>query len=366
MTAYLTAFMFFTTISLGGLFFVIVQHLTRAGWSATVRRVSELLAAMLPVAAILFLPILVAVWTNGTLYDWSNPAFGAEHHIPEPVWTAKLSYLNAPFFTVRAIIYFAVWIGLTRFFVGSSQRQDETGEVRLTERMQFWSGPAMILYAFALSFAAFDWVMSLAPMWFSTMFGVYIFTGGVLAGLAASSVLVFLFQKQGALREEVTVEHYHDLAKLTFGFVVFWAYIAFSQYMLIWYGNIPEETEWFYHRESHGWAAVGIALVLCHWLLPFLGLMSMYVRRRPGWICFWGIFLLVMHYVDLYWAIMPEASTDGPIGPMAGGVGLVSALLCLAGMGGLYLGGVIMRASSTPLVAVRDPRFKTALAFENH
>lgn len=365
MTAYLTAFMYCATLSLGGLFFVIIQHLTRAGWSATVRRVSELLAGAMPVVAILFIPILVAAWTNGTLYDWSDPGFEEEHHIPASIWAAKSGYLNAPFFTVRALIYFAVWIGLSRYYVGSSKRQDETGEIRLTERMQFWSGPSVILFSFSLTFAAFDWVMSLAPMWFSTMFGVYIFTGSVLSAIAATTVLIFLFQKQGAIRDEVNVEHYHDLAKLTFGFVVFWAYIAFSQYMLIWYGNIPEETEWFFHRETHGWATVGIILVVCHWLLPFLGLMSMYVRRRPALICFWAVFLLIMHYIDLYWAIMPEGATNEPLGPMGGGIGLVSALLCMAGMGGLYLGTIFISAGSTPLIPVRDPRLPSALAFEN-
>ena len=363
MGAYLTAYMFCLTVSLGGLFFVIIQHLCRAGWSATVRRISELLMIALPGLAVMFLPILGTLWFgDGTLYRWDDPGYDAEHHIPSHIWLAKTSYLQTSFFTIRAVVYFAIWIILALFFYRNSKLQDQTGEVRLTERMQWWSGPALILFSISVTGAAFDWLMSLAPMWFSTMFGVYVFTGSVLSSLAMITVLVYWFQRSGAVQDEVTLEHYHDLGKLIFGFIVFWAYIAFSQYLLIWYGNIPEETVWFFVRQQGTWTAISIALVLLHWLAPFLALMSRHVRRWPLWMFGWSIYLLVMHYVDLYWVVMPEVAKEGTTG---GALGLVCTLLCLLGTVGLYLGGVLKVASGVALIPVRDPRLPESLAFEN-
>lgn len=359
MLSYLTALMFCVTISLGALFFVIIQHLTRAGWSATVRRTSELLASAMPLLAIMFVPILIAVWIGGeTMYAWQGAEFNALEVAP-----IKQLYLNPGFFTIRAVFCFASWILLARYFCGMSRRQDQTGEVQLTEKMQFWSGPAVFLFSLTCSIAAFDWIMSLAPMWFSTMFGVYIFAGSILAALAAGTALVYWFQAQGKLRDEVTVEHYHDLGKLLFGFVVFWAYISFSQYLLIWYANIPEETEWFFYRQANGWSWVSIILVLMHWLLPFLALLSRPLRRRPGWVFGWSVYLLLMHFIDLFWAIMPQASHA--MGPTGGGLGIVSVILCGVGMSALYLGAVFKLAADVPLIPVRDPRLIESLAFEN-
>ncbi len=282
MSAYLTAFVYCLSISLGCLFFVMIQHLCRAGWSVVVRRTAELLMIALPAMAILFLPVLATVWfSEGALYSWDNPAFGEEHGISEAVWEAKSGYLNGSWFTVRSLVYLLVFSALAFFFFRLSRRQDETGEVTLSERMQARSGPAIMAFALATSFAAFDWVMSLSPMWFSTMFGVYIFAGSVLAAHCSVAVFTYVLQSRGAIRDEVTVEHYHDLGKLINGFTLFWTYIAFSQFLLIWYGNIPEETEWIDIRQNGLWGKLGIALVILHWMVPFLGLMSRHIRRNP-------------------------------------------------------------------------------------
>ncbi|QDS92630.1 hypothetical protein FF011L_13770 [Roseimaritima multifibrata] len=367
MLAYLSAFMFCCTISLGSLFFVIIQHLTRAGWSATVRRTTELLANNVKLLAIMFLPILAAVWVahlthadseTSTMYQWQTAEFDAMG-----VAKAKQLYLNPWFFTVRAIFCFGSWILLARFFCGLSRLQDQTGEVKITERMQFWSGPGLIVFCLTASIAAFDWIMSLAPMWFSTMFGVYIFAGSILAAHATATALVYWFQSHGKVRDEFTVEHYHDMAKLIFGFIVFWAYISFSQYLLIWYANIPEETEWFFFRQSHGWATVSILLILAHWLLPFLALMSRTLRRRPGWVVGWALYILVMHFIDLFWAIMPQATHT--LGPAGGGLGIVSVILCAVGMLALYMGCFLKQASEVPLIPARDPRLVESIGFEN-
>jgi hypothetical protein len=197
-------------------------------------------------------------------------------------------------------------------------------------------------------------------MWFSTMFGVYVFTGSILAAHCAITAGTFLLQKQGAMRDEVTVEHYHDLGKLIFGFICFWGYIAFSQYMLIWYGNIPEETEWFYHRQIEPWGAVSLLLIFLHWGLPFFGTMSRHVRRRPGVMFFWAIYVLVFHYIDLYWVVMPEAGRG-----FGGWAGILASLLCLLGMIALMVGLILRVASGARVVPVRDPRLGESLAFEN-
>ncbi|EMI55603.1 hypothetical protein [Rhodopirellula sallentina] len=215
MSAYLTAYMYAFTIALGSLFFVLIQHLARAGWSVVVRRVAELMMLMMLPLAILFLPIAWSVW-GGSLYSWTDPGYQAEHGVPAVVWAEKIRWLNPQWFTFRAVLYFVIWCATAWWYYSKSQRQDETGEITLTESMQARSGPAVILFSFCTAFAAFDWVMSLAPMWFSTMFGVYIFTGSILSAHCAIALLSFVLQKQGAIRDEVTVEHYHDLAKLIF------------------------------------------------------------------------------------------------------------------------------------------------------
>lgn len=359
MSAYLTAFMYCLTIAIGCLFFVLIQHLCRAGWSVVVRRVAELMMIMVIPLAILFLPLLAAA-IGGDLYAWNADGYAAEHGVDDQVWEQKRRWLNPTWFTIRSVIYLAIWCGLAIWYFRRSREQDETGEITLTERMQAWSGPAIILFAFCTTFAAFDWVMSLAPMWFSTMFGVYIFTGSILAAHCAITAATYLLQKRGAMRDEVTFEHYHDLGKLIFGFICFWGYIAFSQYMLIWYANIPEETIWFYNRETPPWGVLSMILLFLHWGLPFFATMSLHVRRRPGAMFFWAVYILVFHYIDLFWVVMPEAGAG-----LGGVAGVAASLLCVFGMVALMIGLVLRVAGGLRVVPVRDPRLGESLAFEN-
>lgn len=359
MSAYLTAFMYCLTIAIGSLFFVLIQHLCRVGWSVVVRRVAELMMVMLVPLAILFLPVLASA-VGGDLYAWNQPGYAESHGIDAAVWQEKERWLNPQWFTIRSIIYLAIWTGLAVWYFRTSRQQDATGEVTLTERMQAWSGPAIIAFAFCTTFAAFDWMMSLAPMWFSTMFGVYVFTGGVLSAHAAITVITYVLQRSGAMRDEVTVEHYHDLGKLIFGFVCFWGYIGFSQFMLIWYANIPEETHWFYERQYEPWGALSFVLIFLHWGVPLFGTMSRHVRRRPGTMAFWGAYVLVFHFIDILWVVMPEAGQG-----IGGATGLLATLLCWLGMVALMVGLILRVADGTKLVPVRDPRLRESLAFEN-
>ncbi len=362
LSVYLTAAVYCMTIVLGCLFFVLIQHLVRAGWSIVVRRIAELAMVMVIPMGILFIPVLASLWMGeGTLYRWDNPEYGPEHGLPPEIWGEKLRWLNEGWFTVRTIGYFAVWTLLALFFFKNSVRQDQTGDKAITDKMQYWSGPAVMLFSLTTTFAAFDWVMSLAPMWFSTMFGVYLFAGSILGAHCLLAVSSYVLQKQGAMRDEVTVEHYHDLGKLIFGFVFFWTYISFSQFLLIWYGNIPEETVWFYVRQNGNWGIVALVLIFFHWMLPFAGTMSRHVRRKPGLVCAWGAYLLIMHYVDVYFMIMPSVEEGN-----AGGVmGVAASIMCVVGMAGLLSGLCLGIAQQNKVVAVRDPRLGESIAFEN-
>lgn len=364
MSAYLVAFVYCLTLAIGCLFFVIIQHLVRAGWSVAVRRVAELFMMLTGPLAVLFLPILASVVLGTSpLYVWTDNGFGADHGIPSAIWMEKLRWLNPTWFTIRSVIYFAIWISLALFYYRGSVTQDETGQKSATDRMQYWAGPAAMAFSGTTSFAAFDWVMSLAPMWFSTMFGVYIFAGSILAAHCIICLTSYTLQKSGAMRDEVTVEHYHDLGKLIFGFVFFWTYISFSQYLLIWYANIPEETEWFYHRQVGAWGGLSIFIIIAHWIIPFLGTMSRHVRRRPGLMAFWSAYLLIMHAVDIYWMIMPEAKTATGVGVNA--MGAIGAVLCVIGMATLCVGCVLTIAEQIKIIPVRDPRIRESIAFEN-
>ena len=353
--AYLTSFLFFVTISLGALFFVLLQHLTRAGWSVVVRRIAELLAGNIVILSVLALVIVIpTLMGSGTLYVWADSA----KVLADETLRAKAGYLNGPFFAVRIVAYFAVWVWLARYYLGRSAAQDATGDASLTTAMEKRSAPAMVGFALTVTFAAFDLIMSLDPLWYSTIFGVYVFAGCAVAFFAALALLMMLFEQGGRLRRIVTVEHYHDVGKLLFAFVFFWGYIAFSQFLLIWYANIPEETRWYRLRFAGGWLVMAVVLLFGHFLVPFAGLLSRAAKRQKVQLAFWSTCLLVMHYVDLYWLIVPNQHARGvPFG-------LVD-LLCLAGLAGLYVAGFLILGRKRLLVPVRDPRLSESIDFEN-
>ncbi len=395
--AYLVAFAFFLSITLGALFFVMLHHLCRAGWSVSLRRLAEGLGGNVALMGLLFLPVLVGM---GDLYQWSHPDAAAHS---EPL-AGKAAYLTPTAFLLRFAIYFTVWGGLAWYLRSRSIRQDATGDVRLSLALERVSAPGMIALGLTVTFAAFDLVMSLHPGWSSTIFGLYFLTGCVLGGLVALVLLAVWLQANGRIRCAVTAEHYHDLGKLTFAAVFFWGYVAFSQYMLIWYANLPEETQFYLPRQIGPWAAVSIVLVFCHLVLPFVGLLSRHAKRRVTVLAFWAIWLLAAHLLDLFWLVMPNVfireipaavgaapgtplpealrelvasnhavyqvaeehlafmrTVEMPLEPAS--VTIVIGLVL--GMGGLYLASTARLLRSASLVPLRDPRLAEALAFEN-
>lgn len=348
--AYLHAWAFFASIALGALFFVMLQHLTNAGWSVVVRRLAEALASTLPLLAVLFVPIAVGV---GELYHWSH----AEEVAADPLLQWKAGYLNVPFFLVRCLVYLGVWTWLARFFVGHSLAQDATGDLTHTLAMRRWAAPGMFLFAFTVTFAAFDLLMSLDPHWYSTMLGVYYFAGAAVGFFATLILFTYLVQKAGLLRHAITREHYHDLGKLLFAFTVFWAYISFSQFMLMWYANIPEETLFYLHRQEHGWGWLGLALVFGHFLLPFLVLLSRGPKRRKGALAAAAGWLLIMHWLDLYWFIIPVQSEHAALN--------WASLALAVGFAGALIAGLLHKVRTASLVPEKDPRLAESLTFEN-
>jgi hypothetical protein len=295
--SYLVGFSYAFTLVLGALFFILVTLATKAGWSVVARRHMEWVAGTAPVLILLFVP--VAVMAPFTYFEWWHPAPGDE------ILAHKAPYLSPVFFFVRSAIYLVAWALMGLWFARTSRAQDDSGDPALTARMQKASGPLIIVFALTISFAAFDWIMSLQPHWYSTIFGVYIFGGSFLVALSLLALMTISMHRAGLFRRISTVEHRHDIGKLMFAFTVFWAYIAFSQYMLQWYANIPEETVWYRNRWSGGWQAISIVLMITHFAFPFLFLLPRTIKRHLTALTIGAVVLLIAHYVDLYWLIMP-------------------------------------------------------------
>ena len=348
--SWLVAALFVLSLALGGLFFVLTQHATSAGWSGAVRRIGENAMSTMPFVALLFAPLLLGM---GELFHWSHADAVASDHL----LAHKQAYLNVPFFVARTVFYFAAWCGLAFWFGRLSRQQDRSGDHQLSRRMRRASNPALILFAITLTFASFDWLMSLNPHWYSTIFGVYFFAG-CLVGIFAFMALVAIAQgRAGLLVEVVTVEHRHQIGQLLFAFVAFWAYIAFSQYFLIWYGNIPEETGFFAERLSGSWRPASVALAVGHFAVPFFFLLPRAVKRSPALLTAGALWLLAMHLLDLYWLVMPNLHHGG----MAPHLLDFTTLL---GAGGLFLAAYGWASRRQALVPLGDPRLAESLTFE--
>ncbi len=350
--SYLVSYVFFLSLALGALFFVLIQYVTRAGWSVAVRRIAEGVAPnLLFPMTILAVPILFGL---KTLYPWTDAAAVAADHVLHE----KEAWLNVPFFLGRALVYFAVWSFFSFWFHRKSTEQDRSGDPKLTHRMETTSTAALILFAFTVTFFAFDFLMSLTPHWYSTIFGVYFFAGCILGFFALLTVLSMAVQRAGALKRAITTEHYHDMGKLIFAFTVFWAYIAFSQYMLMWYANLPEETFWYAARQEGSWVGWSLLLLFGHFIVPFLALMSRGVKRRKPILLAGACWMLVMQWADVYWLVIPGKSPGRiPLGSMD--------LAVFLGVGGIFFASAIRRLSAHPVIAVKDPRLSESLGFEN-
>jgi hypothetical protein len=343
---------FFTSLAFGATFFVLIHFATKASWSVTLRRLAENVSLTLPM---LFVFGIVCYFGRDIIYQhWLSP-----ESFTDTILNSKRWYLNVPFFTARAVLFFGIFCTAALVFASKSIRQDATGCIHLTRQMQKMSYAFLILCGFAATFSAFDWIMSLDPHWYSTIFGLYFFAGCYVSFLSFLSVMVFILRKSNPkLAASFHIEHIHDLAKQVFGYSCFWAYAAFAQYLLIWYGNMPEETMWYAVRQSQGWWPMWTLLCIGHFIVPFLFLMSRWAKRTPVIVCAVSVWVLCMHYLDLYWLIIPNFSEAGPT---FGVMDLVTFVLFAS----LFLAIIITLIKKRNIIPVRDPRLEESLNYEN-
>lgn len=420
--SWLFAFVAVVTVAIGAMMFVLIQHVVSGAWSVVVRRLAELFASGTPVFLVLFVPIAL---TMPALYPWLDrgDAGAAEHALAAPsgasasglagaterglgrapehavegaaagagmhtgtgapaagasvagttgrpdaqdvtherVVEGKRWWLNRNGFLARSALYLLLWAGLGTMLLRSSSRQDRSRDPAATVRAKMLSAPAIIVLALSLSFASFDWLMSLEPTWYSTIFGVIFFASSVVAYLATAIVFLYYLRRTGVLEKEVTVEHFHDLGKLLFGFLVFWAYVTFSQFMLIWYASLPEEVTFYHLRWDGGapmWKLVSLSLVIVYFVLPFFFILSRNIKRRPELLRWGALVVLVMHVVDAYWAVLPYA-------PQENFAPHWMDLACLVAVAGCYLAVVFRNLAHYPVLPVGDPRLARSLRFIN-
>ncbi len=338
--------LFMSSVGVGSLFLVAVEYLGGAVWSVPFRRVSEFLAATILILPIIAIPLY---FNLEELFHWVHPG-------EDEILLGKEAYLNIPFFTIRMILFFAIWIIFYYFLTRNSKKQDVSQKQSLTTINTRISAAFMPIFALTITFASIDWMMSLEPHWFSTIFGVYYFSGTILAALAATTFIVVMLNEKGYFIKGITRDHYYSLGALLFAFTNFWAYIVFSQYMLIWYANLPEETIWFLQRWQGGWMYLSIGLIIIHFVIPYFGLLSQPSKMNPKRLLFMSVWILFAHIYDLYWIIMPSFSPEGILfGWMELGFPLVAV--------GLIILIFTMKANNENIVPVGDPKLKRGLNF---
>ena len=343
--SYLWSYIFVLGITAGSLSWLMLQYLTGGAWGVVIRRPAEAAVRTFQLLALLFIPIALG---TSSLYSWTQPTTDAT------LLVKQARYLNVPFFLVRAAVFFAGWIFLSWFLNRWSAREDREGPVPANSRMAAISGPGLIFWAFSVTFMSIDWVMSLSPHWFSTMFGLLFVIGQGLSGMAfLVTVLVFLSNFR-PMSEVLTPRHLHDLGKFLLATVMVWAYFAFSQFLIIWAGNLPEEIPWYVERLRGGWQYVALLLVFGHFALPFALLLSRDLKRNFKLLASIAVFILCMRVVDIYWMVTPDSSKGS----------LSVSWLDLAGplgLGGIWLAYFLIQLEKRPLMPLNEMELAEAL-----
>lgn len=357
--SYLVAFFFFLTISLGAFMFILIHFATNAGWSVTTRRLAEFIVGALPFMALLFIPLYI--WGKDTIwYNWLVVADSADALVKH-----KRSFLNLNFFTIRAVFYFSFWVLVATWYARKSMLQDKTGDEKLSHKMRTYSYLSIFFFAWTVTFAGFDWIMSIDPHWYSTIFGVYIFAGCIISVHSFIAIFVVLARWTGLLKGVITTEHQHDIGKMMYAFNIFWTYIGFSQFMLIWYGNIPEETMWYAYRINGQWSTLSLCLAAGHFVVPFFFLMSRHIKRNDLMLLLNAFWLLGMHLVDIYWLIMPTLYNVHGRNVVFQWIDLLPLAVAFVAIGGFFLAGFGMWMRNNYLIPRKDPRLEESLAHQN-
>ncbi len=346
--SFLPAYLWMLAIALGSLALAMVHQVSGGAWGVVIRRILGAASRTLPLLTILFLPIAFGLHA---LYPWADAA----HVAADPILQWKQPYLNVPFFLARAALYFIVWNAIAFFLSKWSVEQDATGDPTIPKKMQLLSAAGLLGYGLTITFAAFDWLMSLEPHWFSTIYGVLIMGGQALSAIAFSIVVLAWLVRRAPFNELITANHFHDLGNLMMGFTMLWAYFAFSQYLIIWAANIPEETEWYLHRVGHGWQYMAIVLLLFHFAVPFLVLLHRAIKRNPARVSKVAAVIVVMRFVDLFWLSAPAFAHGGKVHIHWLDVALPISLALI------WLGYFVYQLRGRALLPLYDPEFREAL-----
>jgi hypothetical protein len=348
--SWLFAFVFFFTLCAGSLFWIIVHYATDAEWTVVVRRQLENIVSLLPILALAFIPI---IFLRHYLFEWLNVPPGYD-----PILDSKRGYLNWPFFLIRTILYFAFFILSAWTLRRLSVKQDKDGDPRFTVQLRKVAFISLPLFGFSLTFGAFDWLMSLNYHWFSTMWGPYIFAGAAGSSMSLLVLVITGLRKAGYLQEVVTLEHYHIMGKWMLAFTVFWAYIGFSQYMLYWYANIPEETEYFIRRNTESWWILSTILVFGRFFVPFGILLLRSIKKHPHQLCYMAGWILLMQCLDMYVVVLPALHGNGVRFSFLD-------LVPLLGIGATLAFFFLRIVAKSSLFPVRDPRLIESLRLSN-
>lgn len=349
--SYLITFLFIISIGIGSLFLVALEYASGAVWSVPFRRVSEFFSSIVPFLILLAIPL---VFNLHDIFKWSQPAAVSS----EKLLQIKTPYLNISFFLIRNAVILIIWSIFYALIIKNSRKQDSSGDQKLTKLNITTSTIFIPIYAFTITFIAIDWMMSIEPSWYSTIFGVYFFSGITMCALAVATFAVLYLLENGYLGNRITEDNLYSLGTLMFAFTAFWGYIAFSQYMLIWYGDLPEEISWFLHRWDGGWKYVSIILVITHFIVPFFGLLSSKAKTNHKRLKFMSVWIIANHLFDIYWMVMP-----GMV--VAGGKYFFSwsDLVFPIAAVGLFILLFVFMVKKYNLMPLGDPKLKRGLEF---
>jgi hypothetical protein len=318
-----------------------IKYVAGGAWGAVIRRLAESATRTLPLMALLFVPIAVGM---PRLYEWAQP----EHVAHDALLQHKAAYLNVPFFLARTVFYFAVWIAFARWLERWSLREDETADPHVAHRLDLISRGGLVSLGLTMTFAAFDWTMSLEPHWFSTIYGVIFMGASVLSAFALLIAMAAVMTERGPFHGVVTPGHLHDLGKLLLAFVLLYAYFNYSQFIITWAGNLPEEIPWYLRRVQGGWQWVVLLIVVFHFALPFLVLLARDVKRRASWLAGVAIALAVMRVVDTWWFVTPAFEVGNPVPHWLD-------FATLLAVGGIWLAVFFRQLGGRPLLPLADP-----------
>jgi hypothetical protein len=340
--SYLFAFLFWNALSIGSLGIYLMHNVVGGNWGVVIRRFLEAGSKTFPLTFLFILPILI--FAIPTLYLWARPEGQSD-----PIIHLKLAYLNVPFFIGRALFYFAFWILVALRLSRISNEQDRTGDLALTERMRAFSAPSLLVFVLVATFAFFDWIMSLEPLWYSTVYGAMFLVGQMLETFAFAIALLVILSKRKPFVDVLKIQHFHDLGNLMLAFTMLWAYLSLSQFLIIWAANLPEEIPWYIRRFTGGWGVLGVIVGIFHFCVPFVLLLMRFIKKNPRLLYKVAIYMIFIRFIDVFWIVEPAfRQRQFWIHWMD--------IVAPIGMGGIWIWAFLAHLKAKPLLPLHDPR----------